>query len=432
MKKKVIWTSIAVLLAATAGTATYYRSGEAAETKKAEAGPRGDGPRGEGPRGKGGRNRDFGNRPVPVQTAASRTGDIDVNVNAIGTVTALNTVTIKPRVDGQLQKIAFGDGQQVKAGDLLAEIDPRPFKAALDQATGQLQRDEALLANARLDLERYRGLLAKDSIARQQVDAQEAQVRQLEGTVLTDRALVDTARLNLGFTKVTAPVAGTLGLRQVDAGNMVRAADTGGVVILTQTQPITVLFSISAANLPAVQDQLRKGKSLAVEAWDRDGRSKLAGGRLVSTDNLIDTSTGTVKLKAQFDNKDSALFPNQFVSARLRVDTRHDAVLVPSAAILKGNQGSFVYVINEQEKTASMRPVVTGPATADTVAIESGLSAGEKIVVDGVDRLRDGAPVELPSPEARQGGGRHRGEGARSGGDHGGDGERRGERKKPA
>ncbi|WP_374480758.1 MdtA/MuxA family multidrug efflux RND transporter periplasmic adaptor subunit [Zoogloea sp.] len=436
MKKKVIWTSIAVLLAATAGTATYYRSGEAAETKKAEAGPRGDGPRGEGPRGKGGRNRDFGNRPVPVQTAASRAGDIDVNVNAIGTVTALNTVTIKPRVDGQLQKIAFGDGQQVKAGDLLAEIDPRPFKAAFDQASGQLQRDEALLANARLDLERYRGLLAKDSIARQQVDAQEAQVRQLEGTVLADRALVDTARLNLGFTKVTAPVAGTLGLRQVDAGNMVRAADASGLVVLTQTQPITVLFSIPSTNLPAVQAQLKKGKGLSVEAWDRDGRTKLAGGHLVSTDNLIDTSTGTVKLKAQFDNKDGALFPNQFVSARLRVDTRHDAVLVPSAAILKGNQGSFVYVINEQDKTASMRPVVTGPGTADTVAIESGLSVGEKIVVDGVDRLRDGAPVELSSPEGRQGGGRHRGEGARNeakqGTDHGGDGERRNERKKPA
>lgn len=431
MKKKVIWTSLAVLLAATAGTAAYYRSGEAAETKKAEAGPRG-----EGPRGKGGRSRDSGNRPVPVQAAVSRAGDIDVNVNAIGTVTALNTVTIKPRVDGQLQKIAFGDGQQVKAGDLLAEIDPRPFKAALDQATGQLQRDEALLANARLDLERYRGLLAKDSIARQQVDAQEAQVRQLEGTVLTDRALVDTARLNLGFTKVTAPVAGTLGLRQVDAGNMVRAADTNGLVILTQTQPITVLFAIPSANLPAVQAQLRKGKGLTVEAWDRDGRTKLAGGRLVSTDNLIDTSTGTVKLKAQFDNKDGALFPNQFVSARLRVDTRHDAVLVPSAAILKGNQGNFVYVINEQEKTASMRPVVTGPGTADTVAIESGLSVGEKIVVDGVDRLRDGAPVELSSPEGRQGGGRQRGEGgrgeARQGTEHGGDGERRGERKKPA
>lgn len=437
MKKKVIWTSIAVLLAAAAGTATYYRPGEAAETKKTEAGPRGDGPRGEGPRGKGGRNRDFGNRPVPVQTAASRTGDIDVNVNAIGTVTALNTVTIKPRVDGQLQKIAFGDGQQVKAGDLLAEIDPRPFKAALDQATGQLQRDEALLANARLDLERYRGLLAKDSIARQQVDAQEAQVRQLEGTVLTDRALVDTARLNLGFTRVTAPVPGTLGLRQVDAGNMVRAADTNGLVILTQTQPITVLFSIPASNLPAVQAQIKKGKGLTVEAWDRDGRTKLAGGRLVSTDNLIDTSTGTVKLKAQFDNKDGTLFPNQFVSARLRVDTRHDAVLVPSAAVLKGNQGNFVYVINEQEKTASMRPVVTGPATADIVAIESGLSVGEKIVVDGVDRLRDGAPVELSSPDSRQGGGRHRGEGgrgeAKQGGENGGgDGERRGERKKPA
>lgn len=417
MKKSHIWTSIALLAAATAGGAIYYRGSPAPEAKAADSAPRGDGPQ----RGKGGR-RDFANRPVPVQTAASRSGNIDISVNAIGTVTALNTVTIKPRVDGQLQRVIFRDGQTVKAGDLLAEIDPRPFAAALEQASGQLKRDEALLANARLDLERYKGLLAKDSIARQQVDAQEAQVRQLEGTVQTDKALVDTARLNLGFTRVTAPVPGTLGLRQVDAGNMVRASDTTGLVILTQTRPITVLFSIPAAHLPAIQAQA--GKGLGVEAWDRDGRRRLASGRLISTDNLIDTSTGTVKLKAQFDNADGTLFPNQFVSARLRVDSRQDAVLVPSAAILKGAQGSFVYVINEKDKTASMRPVVLGPATSDTVAIESGLSAGEKIVIEGVDRLRDGAQVELASPESRQ-----RGEG--HGGPGGPNGERR-ERKKPA
>ncbi len=416
MKKTYVWTTLALLAAATAGGAYYFRSLPAPEAHAAEKAPAPEG----GRRGPGGRNRDAGNRPVPVLAAATRLGDIDVSVNAIGTVTAFNTVTIRPRVDGQLQRIAFKDGQTVKSGEVLAEIDPRAYAASLEQASGQLKRDEALLANARLDLERYKGLLAKDSIARQQVDAQEAQVRQLEGTVQTDRALVDTARLNLSFTKVTAPVSGTLGLRQVDAGNMVRAADTGGLVILTQTQPISVLFSIPAANLPAVQAQVRAGKTLAVDAWDRDGRTRLAGGRLLSTDNLIDTSTGTVKLKAQFDNRDGALFPNQFVSARLRIDTRRDVVLVPSAAILKGAQGSFVYVVNEQDKTAHMRPVVTGTATTDTVAIESGLSAGEKIVVEGVDRLRDGAPVELSSPESRKGG------------PEGGPGGERRERKKPA
>jgi len=416
MKKTYVWTTLALLAATTAGSAYYFRSLPAPEARAAEKAPAPEG----GRRGPGGRNRDAANRPVPVLTAASRSGDIDVSLNAIGTVTAFNTVTIKPRVDGLLQRIAFQDGQTVKAGDLLAEIDPRPIAAALEQASGQLKRDEALLANARLDLERYKGLLAKDSIARQQVDGQEAQVRQLEGTVQTDRALVDTARLNLSFTRVTTPVSGTLGLRQVDAGNMLRASDAGGLVIVTQTQPISVMFAIPAVQLPAVQAQIRAGKGLAVEAWDRDGRRQLASGRLISTDNLIDTSTGTVKLKAQFDNRDGALFPNQFVSARLRIDTRRDVVLVPSAAILKGAQGSFVYVVNEQDKTAHMRPVVTGTATTDTVAIESGLSAGEKIVVEGVDRLRDGAPVELSSPESRKGG------------PEGGPAGERRERKKPA
>ena len=420
MNKKYLWTTLALIATATAGGAFYFRNGTVADAVAADAAPRPDarGKGGGGGGSGGGRNRDAGNRPVPVLAATTRTGDMDINVNAIGTVTAFNTVTLKPRVDGQLQRIAFREGQTVKAGDVLAEIDPRPYVAALEQASGQLKRDEALLANARLDLERYKGLLAKDSIARQQVDAQEAQVRQLEGTVQTGKALVDTARLNLSFTRVTAPVDGTLGLRQVDAGNMVRASDTTGLVIITQTRPISVLFAVPATHLPAIQG--RAGKALSVEAWDRDGRRKLASGRLVSTDNLIDTSTGTVRLKAQFDNADGALFPNQFVSARLRVDTRHDAVLVPSAAILKGAQGSFVYVVNEQEKTASMRPVVLGPATADTVSIESGLKAGEKIVVEGVDRLRDGAPVELSTPESRQ-----RGNGG------GPNGERR-ERKKPA
>lgn len=413
MKKKYLWTTLAVVAATTAAGILYFRGAAtpAAVAADGAAATRSDGP----PRGKGGRNRDGGNRPVPVLAVATRSGDMEISINAIGTVTAFNTVTLTPRVDGQIQRITFREGQTVKAGELLAEIDPRPYAAALEQASGQLKRDEALLTNARLDLERYKGLLAKDSIARQQVDAQEAQVRQLEGTVQTDKALVDTARLNLSFTRVTAPVDGTLGLRQLDVGNVVRASTAGGLVILTQTRPISVLFSVPASHLPTLHG--RAGKALAVEAWDRDGQRRLATGRLLSTDNLIDTSTGTVRLKAQFDNTDGALFPNQFVSARLRVDTRHDAVLVPSAAILKGAQGSFVYVVNEQEKIARMRPVILGHATTDTVAIESGLAVGEKIVVEGVDRLRDGAPVELSTPESRQ---------------RGNPGGERRERKKPA
>ncbi|MDD3352641.1 MdtA/MuxA family multidrug efflux RND transporter periplasmic adaptor subunit [Zoogloea sp.] len=406
MKKSHIWTAVVLLSAAGAAGLWQQQSAVGKEPVVSAAKP-----------GPGGRNRDTANRPVPVRTAASRTGEIEISVNAIGTVTAFNTVVIKPRVDGQLVRVAFREGQMVQAGALLAEIDPRPYAATLAQASGQLTRDEALLAHARLDLERYRGLLAKDSIAHQQVDAQEAQVRQLEGTVETDRAQVETARLNLSFTRVTAPLAGTLGLRQVDAGNMVRAADATGLVVLTQTQPISVLFAVPATHLPALQ--ARAGKPLAVEAWDRDGRRRLATGRLLSTDNLIDTSTGTVRLKAQFDNPDGSLFPNQFVSTRLRLETRDAQVLVPSAAILKGAQGNFVYVVDETAQKASMRPVVLGPSTAETVSIESGLKAGEKVVIEGVDRLRDGAPVDISAPAPRpQGAG-------------GPEGERR-ERKKPA
>jgi multidrug efflux system membrane fusion protein len=255
MNKKYLWTTLALIATATAGGAFYFRNGTVADAVAADAAPRPDarGKGGGGGGSGGGRNRDAGNRPVPVLAATTRTGDMDINVNAIGTVTAFNTVTLKPRVDGQLQRIAFREGHTVKAGDVLAEIDPRPYAAALEQASGQLKRDEALLANARLDLERYKGLLAKDSIARQQVDAQEAQVRQLEGTVQTGKALVDTARLNLSFTRVTAPVDGTLGLRQVDAGNMVRASDATGLVIITQTRPISVLFAVPATHLPAIQ-----------------------------------------------------------------------------------------------------------------------------------------------------------------------------------
>ncbi len=349
-------------------------------------------------------------RPFPVQAVVVKPGDIDITLAALGTVTARNTVTVKPRVDGQLVRINFREGERVKAGEVLAEIDPRPFQAQLDQVSGQLARDQALLANARLDLERYRGLLAKDSIAKQQVDVQEAQVRQYEGVVKADQALVDSAQLQLSFTKVTAPLAGRLGLRQVDVGNMVRSSDAAGLVVITQTQPINVLFTIPSDNLSPVVSRLRAGESLTVEAFERDGKAKLATGHLQTVDNQIDTATGTVKLKAEFANADDRLFPNQFVNVRLRVETRKEALLIPLAALQRGTKGSFVYVVGP-ESAVSVRPVVPGPASGDVVAIEQGLAAGEQVVTDGLDKLREGAKVEVTTPGAGSKGGEGKGKG---------------------
>jgi membrane fusion protein, multidrug efflux system len=336
-------------------------------------------------------------RPLPVQAAIATSGDIDVYINALGTVTARNTATVKTRVDGQLDRILFRDGQMVKQGDALAEIDPRPFQVLLDQAKGQLARDQAQLAGAKLDLERYRDLWSKDSIAKQQVDDQEALVLQDEGIVLSDRAQVESAQLNIDFTRITAPLSGRLGIRQVDAGNMIHGTDTNGLVVITQTQPIYVLFSIPADNIAAVIGRLHAGKTLAVDALDRDGKVELASGKLLTADNQIDVTTGTVKLKAEFANTDEKLFPNQFVNARLRVDTKHNAVLIPVAAIQRGTQGTFVYVVGK-DQAVTVRAVTLGPVSGETVAIEKGLSEGEQVVTDGADKLREGAKVEVTTP----------------------------------
>lgn len=386
MKKKILW--IPLLLLAGAAAYWYY-------TKPADA-----------PGPQGGSRRGFGDgRPFPVQAVVAKSGDIDVFINALGTVTARNTATVKARVDGQLLRIAFREGQAVKAGEVLAEIDPRPFQVLLDQANGQLARDQALLTNARLDVERYRGLLAKDSIARQQVDAQEALVRQYEGVVQTDRAQVDSARLQLDFTHITAPVSGRLGLRQIDAGNMIRGSDANGLVVITQTQPINVVFAIPADNIGAVLERLRSGDTLAVDAFDRGGKTKLATGKLLTVDNQIDVATGTVKLKAEFANTGDKLFPNQFVNSSLRVETRHDVILIPVAAIQRGTQGTFVYVVGK-DQTVAIRPVTLGPVTGDIVAIEKGLAANEQVVTDGADKLREGAKVEVTTPGAREAAGK--------------------------
>lgn len=391
MKNKALWITIGVLVAAGVLAIFLFYGKQEKQAQTQTQTPQ---------MGRGG--NDGANRPVPVAVAIARTGDIDVVINALGTVTARNTVTVKPRVDGQIVRVAFREGQVVKIGDLLAEIDPRSFQSQLDQANGQLMRDQALLANARLDQARYRGLLAKDSIAKQQVDAQEALVRQYEGVVQTDRALVDNAKLQLAFTHVTAPIAGRLGLRLVDTGNMVRATDTGGLVVITQTQPITVIFSIPSDNLTAVLSKLQANQQLVVEAWDRDDKNKLAIGTLLTIDNQIDATTGTVKLKAEFTNADNALFPNQFVNIHLHIETRHGVTLIPTSASQRGTQGTFFYVVDDN-KTVSLRPVVLGPISGNIVAVEKGLIPGEKVVIDGADKLRQGAKVEINSPGERSG-----------------------------
>ena len=331
--------------------------------------------------------------PLPVAVATVRAEDFPLYQNALGNVAARNTVTVRPRVDGQLARVLFREGQIVKAGDLLAEIDPRPFEVQVTQANGQLARDEAQLVNARLDLERYRTLLAQDSIAKQQVDTQEALVRQYQGTVEADRGAVANAKLQLSYTKITAPIGGRLGLRQVDVGNMVHTSDANGLVVITQVQPIAVVFSIPEDRLPAVRKRLANDATLPVDAYDRDGKLKLASGKLLTIDNQIDPATGTIKLKAEFPNDDGALFPNQFVNVRMHVDTLQGALIVPTPAVQRGAPGAFVYRVNAND-TVSVQAVRLGPVDGEKSVVAEGLKAGDRVVTDGTDKLRDGAAIE--------------------------------------
>ncbi|HUI62026.1 MAG TPA: MdtA/MuxA family multidrug efflux RND transporter periplasmic adaptor subunit [Steroidobacteraceae bacterium] len=339
------------------------------------------------------KRRSDASRPIPVRAATAVTGSVARQVTALGTVAALNTVTVHSRVDGPLIEVPFHEGQLVKGGDLLARIDPRTFQVTLDQAVGQLAHDQAQLADARIDLDRYTGLLAKDSIARQQVDSQMYMVRQLEGTVGSDQAQVDNARLQLEFTRITAPFAGRVGLRQIDPGNMIHSTDTNGLVVLTQTEPITVIFAVPSSQLAQILPRWREKQDLPVEALDRDGKV-LARGQLAAIDNQIDVTTGTVKLKALFPNGDDSLFPSQFVNARLTIETLGGQTLIPSAAIQRGAPGTFVYVVGA-DNTVSQRPVTTGPSSGEQISITSGIKPGERVVIDGVDKLRDGSRVTV-------------------------------------
>ena len=374
-----------------------------------------DGKGGKGGAGKAGKGGRFGGGAggvQPVQAAAAKVGDINIVQTALGTATALRTVTVKPRVDGLLVNVNYVEGQVVQAGHPLAQIDPVPFQVAVSQAEGQLARDAAQLNNARLDLDRYTTLLAQDSIAKQQVDQQAALVKQLEGTVKIDQATVDNAKLQLSYTHITAPLGGKLGLRQVDPGNMVHSSDANGVAIITQVDPMSVVFTIPQDVLPKVLQRLAAGDRPPVEAWDRDQKNVLAKGALLSADNQIDVTTGTVRLKAQFANPQGFMFPNQFVNVRMVIDTLKGVIVVPSAAIQRGNQGTVVYVVKD-DSTVTLRPVTTGPTEGQLTAVTQGLQAGERVITDGVDRIREGAKVEVTEPGAglRGGGGAGKGGG---------------------
>ena len=335
---------------------------------------------------------------VPVIVAAVRQGDMPVYLTGLGSVTAFNTVTVKSRVDGQLIKIAFREGQFVGQGDLLAEIDPRPFAVQLEQAQGQMARDVALLKDAKINLARNQQLLAKQLIAKQQVDDLAAAVGQYEGAIKVDQGLIDNARLQLTYCHITAPISGRVGLRLVDVGNMVHATDQTGLLVITQVQPIAVLFTIPEDNLPPILKKLQADERLPVEAYDRAGQTKIATGSLLTVDNQIDQSTGTTRLKAVLENQDNALFPNQFVNVRLLLDVRKGAVIAPVAAIQRGPQGTFVYVV-KIDKTVEVRQITVGPTAGTDAVIEAGLSPAEMVVVDGVDKLRAGSTVQIKTAD---------------------------------
>jgi multidrug efflux system membrane fusion protein len=362
----------------------------------------GSGGRG-GPGGGGGAGGRGGgsNGPVAVTVASVASGDIEVRIPALGTVTPLATVTVRPQISGILTKIRFQEGQLVKEGDPLALIDPRPFQAALDQALGNLKRDQALLADAKLDLTRFEELIKEDSVAQQQLDTQRALVKQDIGIVESDQAAVQTARINLQYTNITSPVSGRVGLRQVDQGNYVTPGDTNGIVVVTELQPISTIFAVPEDNVNIIMQQMQAGATLTAEAYDRANSAKIALGQVKYLDNQIDTTTGTIKLRAIFDNEDGHLFPNQFVNIQLVVNVLHGQTVMPGSAVRRGAPNgvisTFVYVVNTSDNTVSVRPVTVGVIDGESVSIAKGVSPGDLVVTEGADRLRDGAEVLLPA-----------------------------------
>jgi multidrug efflux system membrane fusion protein len=406
--KKRRWLGILMLLAAAAGAGWWFY-------------PRADTPPAT--------RRGDGAAVMPVVAVPATMGDIDIALNALGTATSLATVTIKSQISGQLVRVAYQEGQMVNKGDLLAEIDSRPYELALTQTQGALERDQAMLQGAELDLKRYQDLIKTNAIPRQQLDQQSALVLQDRGLVMSDQAQIDTQKLNIAYCHIVAPVTGRVGLRLVDQGNYVTAGDGTGIAVITQLRPISVVFTVAEDNLPQIVKRIRAEATLPATAFDRSGATKLATGELKTLDNQIDTTTGTLKLRAEFANEDEILFPNQFVNIKLLVDVLHDTTIVPTSAIQRGAPGTFVYLANA-DNTVTVRPVTLGPTNGDRVAVQSGLAAGDLVVIDGADKLRNGARIALrdpnggsapgapgaarPSPRAQSGEGREGGAGRRS------------------
>jgi membrane fusion protein, multidrug efflux system len=344
-------------------------------------------------------SRSSGGSTIPVAATTITKGDIDITLDALGTVTSLATVTVVSQISGLLMRVDYTEGQDVKKGDLLLEIDSRPFQLALAQAQGALQRDEALLQNAELDLKRFQDLVKTNAIPRQQLDTQTSLVLQDKGNVISDQAQIETQQLNIAYCHIVAPVDGRVGLRLVDVGNFVTPSQTTGLVVITQLKPITVIFPVAEDYLPEIVKRLHAGAVLPVTAFDRSGSIKLSEGELRSLDSQINTTTGTLNMRAQFANEDENLFPNQFVNARLRIDVLHDSVIAPTSAIQRGAPGTFVYLVRP-DRTVTIQPVTLGPTSGDRVAIQSGLSAGDQVVTDGADRLRNGIKVALSGDTA--------------------------------
>ncbi|ANI82249.1 MdtA/MuxA family multidrug efflux RND transporter periplasmic adaptor subunit [Kosakonia oryzae] len=387
-------TLVAVVVIAAAGAAWYHFSHQEATPSSSATGHM---QRQAG----GGRHGMRGGALPPVQAATATRESVPRYLSGLGTITATNTVTVRSRVSGQLMALHFQEGQQVNAGDLLAEIDPSEFKVALAQAQGQLAKDKATLANARRDLARYQQLVKTSLVSRQDLDTQQALVTESEGTVKADEASVASAQLQLDWSRITAPISGRVGLKQVDIGNQISSSDTTGIVVLTQTHPIDLVFTLPESDIATVVQAQKAGQPLVVEAWDRTNKQKLSSGSLLSLDNQIDATTGTIKLKARFNNQDDALFPNQFVNARMLVATQQDAVVIPAAALQMGNEGNFVWVVNENNQV-SKHIVTPGIQDSQKVVIAAGLSAGDRVVTDGIDRLTEGAKVEVVDAQSAQ------------------------------